>query len=94
MRCGSLDGAPFVEVEDTGPGIPAAERERVFERFYRAPGAAPGGAGLGLAIVREIAALYDARVEILDAQGGPGARVRVRFPGALRSMANEEAAGT
>ncbi|TIR74041.1 MAG: sensor histidine kinase, partial [Mesorhizobium sp.] len=41
-------------VTDTGPGIPAEEREQVFERFYRIAGAAEEGSGLGLAIVREV----------------------------------------
>ena len=46
----------ILEVEDTGPGIPPAEREHVFERFYRILGSDGDGSGLGLAIVREIAA--------------------------------------
>jgi len=94
VRCGRLQGAPFIEVEDTGPGIAPDERERVFERFYRASGAPPGGAGLGLAIVRDIAALYDARVEILDPEQPPGARLRVLFPAALMSSSSAEAADT
>src|SRR5262249_1728104 len=51
-----------IEVEDDGPGIPEEERSRVFERFHRVPGSAPGGCGLGLAIVREIASLHGATV--------------------------------
>ncbi|MCW0072997.1 ATP-binding protein, partial [Burkholderia pseudomallei] len=47
-----------LEVEDTGPGIPAAERDRVVERFYRILGREGDGSGLGLAIVREIAAQH------------------------------------
>jgi signal transduction histidine kinase len=71
-------GRPGVVVSDTGPGIPAAERERVFERFYRgAGGRATGpGTGLGLAIVAELAERWDGAVELLD---GPGTRVRARF---------------
>ena len=45
----------MLSVEDNGPGIPEAERERVFERFYRVLGTGADGCGLGLAIVREIA---------------------------------------
>jgi two-component system OmpR family sensor kinase len=67
-------------VSDNGPGIPAAERERVFDRFYRLPDAPSGGSGLGLAIVAEIAQSHGARVSLEDA--GPGLRVRVTFPAA------------
>ncbi|TPQ40049.1 sensor histidine kinase [Cupriavidus pinatubonensis] len=67
-------------VSDNGPGIPAAERGRVFDRFYRLPDAPTGGSGLGLAIVAEIAQSHGARVSLEDA--GPGLRVRVTFPSA------------
>ncbi|MGH8227834.1 MAG: sensor histidine kinase [Steroidobacteraceae bacterium] len=84
-RCGVAGEGeePFLEVEDDGPGIPESERARVRQRFYRIPGTAGRGCGLGLAIVEEIARLHDAQV-ILDAgAGGVGTRVRVRFPAAL-----------
>ncbi len=68
-----------ISVEDDGPGIPADQRERVFQRFYRVPGAIGDGSGLGLAIVQEIANVHRARVEIEDGPGGIGTRVRVRF---------------
>ncbi|MEV7007783.1 HAMP domain-containing sensor histidine kinase [Streptosporangium sp. NPDC051022] len=71
-----------VEVADDGPGVPVADRERIFGRFVRADGARAreaGGAGLGLAIVAEIAHRHHARVEVDDAPGG-GALFRVRFP--------------
>ncbi len=55
-----------LEVEDTGPGIPAAERAHVFERFYRILGSSAEGSGLGLAIVREITQQHDAEIEIAD----------------------------
>lgn len=74
-----VDGAPELAVCDSGPGIPPAERERVFTRFYRAPGAAGDGCGLGLAIVRQIAERYRAAVVLDDGMLG-GLRVRVRFP--------------
>ena len=75
-----VDSDGFV-VSDTGPGIPPAERERIFERFYRgAEGRAAGpGTGLGLAIVAELAERWGGSVELLD---GPGTRVRARFQGA------------
>jgi two-component system OmpR family sensor kinase len=68
-----------VEVADTGPGIPAFERERVFARFYRVQRGEEGGSGLGLAIVRAIAERHSARVEFGDAPGG-GLLARVVFP--------------
>jgi two-component system sensor histidine kinase TctE len=68
-----------LEVEDNGPGIPEAERARVFERFYRPAGSEGEGSGLGLAIVREIARLHEATVELATAQGGDGLLVRVRI---------------
>ena len=75
-------GHAVLEVADSGPGIPAAERERVFDRFYRVPGTAasgpPPGSGLGLAIVRRVAEAHGARVELLDRDGG-GLRACVRF---------------
>lgn len=67
-------------VRDDGPGIPAAERARVFDRFYRVPEAPTGGSGLGLAIVAEIAQSHGARVALEDAV--PGLCVRVVFPAA------------
>lgn len=79
VRTGFADGRPMLEVEDNGPGIAPDERTRVFERFYRAPGTPGGGSGLGLAIVADIARSHGARVELLDADDGPGLKVRVTF---------------
>jgi two-component system sensor histidine kinase TctE len=75
-----------LQVEDTGPGIPDAERELVFQPFYRALGTNVDGSGLGLAIVREIATHHGAELTIEDAQprgtaaAAPGTRFTVRFP--------------
>jgi two-component system sensor histidine kinase TctE len=72
-----------LEVEDSGSGIAPGERERVFAPFYRASATLernPGGAGLGLAIVRDIAALHRARIVLADAASGPGLKVSVYFP--------------
>jgi len=55
-----------LEVEDTGLGIPPAERERVFERFYRILGREGDGSGLGLAIVKEIATMHGGTLAIED----------------------------
>jgi two-component system sensor histidine kinase TctE len=71
-----------VQVEDNGPGIPAAERERVFEPFYRALGSNVDGSGLGLPIVREIAQRHGASVMVEVAHPGqalPGACFTIRF---------------
>ncbi|HWM69635.1 MAG TPA: sensor histidine kinase [Steroidobacteraceae bacterium] len=81
VRCGYETGRPFLEVEDDGPGIPEVERPRVLERFYRIPGSAAGGCGLGLAIVDEIARQHDARLSIESGAEGRGTRIRVLFPG-------------
>jgi len=68
-----------LEVEDNGPGIPPAERERVFERFHRLPGAAAAGSGLGLSIVRNICLAHRGCVELDTPRGGIGLLVRVRL---------------
>jgi two-component system sensor histidine kinase TctE len=66
-------------VTDEGEGIPPDLRERVFESYYRIPGTRGNGGGLGLAIVREIAAAHAAPIAIEDGPGGHGTRVTVRF---------------
>jgi len=71
---------PTLSVLDTGQGIPPAERERVFDRFYRLPGNEEGGSGLGLAIVRRIANMHGARVKLESGAGGAGLRVSLIFP--------------
>jgi two-component system sensor histidine kinase TctE len=80
LRCGVDDGVPFLEVEDDGPGIPLAERERVRERYYRGTGSEGDGTGLGLAIVDEAAKAHSGRFLILDSQRGHGVRMRIEFP--------------
>lgn len=69
-----------LSVTDSGPGIPAEEREKVFERFYRVVGTGGNGSGLGLSIVREVANAHSARVSIESAAGGIGTVVIVEFP--------------
>jgi two-component system sensor histidine kinase TctE len=69
----------ILEVEDTGPGIPATERSHVFERFYRILGSNVEGSGLGLSIVREIAQQHDADVDIFN---NPRSH-DPKFPGSL-----------
>jgi two-component system sensor histidine kinase TctE len=79
-----------LQVEDSGPGIPEAERELVFQPFYRALGTNVDGSGLGLPIVREIARQHSAEIRLEDAHPGqlpPGTRVTVRFVLAERAGA-------
>ena len=76
------EGAHAVlRVSDRGPGVPPAERERIFEPFYRLPGASEreGGVGLGLALVKSIAQRHGGSVRCEDAQGG-GAQFTVTLP--------------
>jgi two-component system, OmpR family, sensor kinase len=81
MRRGP-EGRPCVQIGDSGPGIPAEERERVFGRFYRDASARArsdvAGSGLGLAIVRRAAAQHGAAIELEDAPLG-GLLVTIRF---------------
>jgi two-component system sensor histidine kinase QseC len=74
-----------LSVADQGPGISPEDRARVGERFYRIPGAEPGGSGLGLSIVERIAALHGARVVLGEGIGGKGLRVTVAFQAAAAS---------
>ncbi|MDX8454498.1 sensor histidine kinase N-terminal domain-containing protein [Mesorhizobium sp. VK9D] len=74
-----VDGEAALTVTDDGPGIPAEEREHVFERFYRIAGSTEEGSGLGLAIVREVVDNAGGSVTLGDAAGG-GLKVEVRLP--------------
>jgi signal transduction histidine kinase len=77
-------GRPAVVVADTGPGVPEAERQKVFQRFYRLDGArSTPGNGLGLSLVDAVARLHGAQVALED--NGPGLRVRLSFPGSASS---------
>ncbi len=72
-------------IMDNGPGIPAVEIEKIFERFYRIPGSKGNGCGLGLAIVKEIADLHHAALKLSPLQAetfsraGGGLRIEVCF---------------
>jgi signal transduction histidine kinase len=66
-------------VEDNGPGIPADEREKVFQRLYRLERSRTSpGTGLGLSLVRAIVDIHDAHVTLEDAN--PGLLAKVTFP--------------
>ncbi len=76
---GVENGRPFLAVQDTGPGIPADEREHVFDRFYRVEGTGSSGTGLGLAIAKSIAEQHHAEIRISEGLGGKGTEVRIVF---------------
>lgn len=84
IRCGWSPGveggAPFLEVEDDGPGIVPAELPRVLERFYRLPGTPGEGNGLGLAIADEIARVHRTQLVLQSGMGGRGLRAGLVFP--------------
>lgn len=85
----------LLEVEDNGPGIPAAERGHVFERFYRILGSNTEGSGLGLPIVREVAQQHDAEVDLFANPRTtdpkyPGCLFRVTFPLRVPDTAPDE----
>lgn len=79
VKLAAIDGEAVLTVADDGPGIPADEREHVFERFYRVAGATEEGSGLGLAIVREVVENAGGRVTLADGAAG-GLVVEVRLP--------------
>ena len=75
---------PELRIEDSGPGIPAEDRERVFDRFYRRRDALASGSGLGLAIAKEIASRCAASITLGTSQDLGGLMVRVVFTPAAR----------
>ncbi len=72
-------GRPSLEVSDDGVGIPVADRQRVFDRFYRVSGTGVMGSGLGLSIVRSVADLHKAEIQLFEGLGEKGTTVRVIF---------------
>jgi len=86
ISCGydaGTDG-PFVylHVADDGPGVPEAEREAIFRRFYRATGADARGSGIGMSLVAGIAQLHHARIQTSEGLDGRGFGIRIIFPAA------------
>jgi signal transduction histidine kinase len=80
VRLGVEDGSVIFEVEDHGVGIPAAEQNKIFERFYRVSnGSGKGGYGLGLFLVRHIMEAHGGRAEV-ESELGRGSRFRLAFP--------------
>jgi len=82
VRCGLRpDGQAWLSVEDAGWGIAPADQARVFNRFFRGPTSPRGGAGLGLAIVREVAMRHQGEVTLAQPASGMGLLVTVSLPG-------------
>ncbi|TGW07610.1 HAMP domain-containing histidine kinase, partial [Mesorhizobium sp. M2D.F.Ca.ET.145.01.1.1] len=79
VKLAAAGGEAVLTVTDDGPGIPADERDHVFERFYRLTGATDEGSGLGLAIVREVVENASGRITLADGATG-GLVVEVRLP--------------
>ncbi len=79
VRVRKIDGSACLEVEDNGIGIPAEKRAVVRQRFARGEGNVAPGAGLGLAIVEEIATLFKAELVLEDGAGGQGLKASIRF---------------
>ena len=74
------NGCAVISVKDDGPGIPRAEQEKIWQRFYRCDASrAEGGTGLGLAIVKSIVEAHDGTVEAVNLSGG-GACFIVAIP--------------
>src|SRR4029077_9725574 len=79
VTAGLVAGRPVAVVADSGRGIPPAERDKGFRRFYRLDASrATAGSGLGLSLVAAIAELHHMRVELTDNR--PGLRAALRFP--------------
>jgi two-component system, OmpR family, sensor histidine kinase SenX3 len=89
VQAKSDDDYVEITVSDNGIGIPAAELERIFERFYRvdyARSRANGGTGLGLAIVKHIAAIHGGEVSVWS-QVGQGSTFTIKIPAHLNDIA-------
>ncbi|HEX6363303.1 MAG TPA: sensor histidine kinase N-terminal domain-containing protein [Albitalea sp.] len=80
VRVAASEGEARLTVADDGPGIPAEERARAGERFFRASNASEPGSGLGLAIVRSIAERHGGRLEVATGPGGRGLAVSIVLP--------------
>ncbi|BAL93246.1 putative two-component system sensor kinase [Actinoplanes missouriensis 431] len=80
VRAERRDEHLLLAVVDQGVGIPAAERERVFERFTRGERAAGGGTGLGLAIARWVVQMHRGSIAVVEPDGDRGCHIQVRLP--------------
>jgi two-component system, OmpR family, sensor kinase len=88
------DGTAVLQVRDTGPGVDPGQQERIFERFYRAEHArSAGGAGLGLAIAKDIVERHGGTIEV-SSEPGAGTTFTVRLPVSTGAASDERAAGS
>jgi two-component system sensor histidine kinase TctE len=79
VRSGLADGFPYLSVEDNGPGIPADQQQRIFERFFRLNETVAEGSGLGLAIVKEVADRHGASIQLSHTAADQGTKIRILF---------------
>jgi signal transduction histidine kinase len=76
----AAEASAYLEVADTGPGVPPDEQERIFERFFRgAAGRKVSGTGIGLTVVKELVQAHDGEIQ-LQSSSGEGARFIIRLP--------------
>ncbi len=75
-----------LSVHDDGPGVPAVERERIFDRFYRVPGTPGRGSGIGLSLVARIASLHAAKLDVTDGLDGRGLGVTLYLASAVLAV--------
>ncbi|MBO7173066.1 MAG: two-component sensor histidine kinase [Burkholderiaceae bacterium] len=80
LRVSRFAGQAVVEISDNGPGIAMEERERIFDRFYRALGTKTQGHGLGLAIVKRIVEIHQGSICVTDGLDGQGTTMRIELP--------------
>ncbi|GAC1543259.1 MAG: two component system sensor histidine kinase QseE/GlrK [Ramlibacter sp.] len=83
LAVADLPGRASIDISDDGPGVAPADRERIFEPFYRGerqPGDAPPGTGIGLSIVNEYIAAHGGRIELIAHDQRPGAHFRIELP--------------
>ena len=91
VRTGQTDGQAFLEVEDTGPGIAASDRERMLQRFQRGSEARGNGSGLGLAIAHDIALRHGGSLSLHAGAQGQGLLVLLLLPLAAASPGTQAA---
>ena len=85
LRVTQANERAVIEISDNGPGIATEERERIFDRFYRALGTKTQGHGLGLAIVKRIVELHQGEIRVEDGLEGRGTTMRIELPLAKQS---------
>ncbi|MBT1265432.1 ATP-binding protein [Pseudomonas sp. VS38] len=83
ISCGPSPQGPCLQVADDGPGVAAAERESIFERFYRVPGNGGQGSGIGLSLVKNIVQGHHASLITSSGLAGKGLSISVYFPGVV-----------